>query len=103
MVLPILVGFVIALVWVISLAAAQVRAVDAAREAARAAARGDSPAAAVAWGRQVAPADATVQVSQQAGSVVVEVAAPVRGPGGLLGFLPAVTVHAWSVAAEEAP
>lgn len=102
-VLPVLVAFVLALVWVISLAAAQVRVVDAAREAARAAARGDPAATAVAWGRRVAPDGASIQLSRQGGGVVVEVTAPVRGPGGLLGFLPGVTVHARSVAAAESP
>ena len=101
--LPVLVAFVIALVWVISLAAAQVRVVDAAREAARAAARGDPAATAVAWGRRVAPDGASTRLSRQGGGVVVEVTAPVRGPGGLLGFLPGVTVHARSVAAAESP
>lgn len=102
-VLPVLVAFVLALVWVVSLAAAQVRVVDAAREVARAAARGDPAATAVAWGRRVAPDGASIRLSRQAGSVVVDVAAPVRGPGGLLGFLPGVSVHARSVAAAESP
>jgi len=102
-VLPVLVAFVVALVWVVALAAAQVRVVDAAREAARAAARGDPTATAVGWGRRVAPDGASIQVSSHGGSVVVDVTASVRGPGGLLGFLPAVTVHARSVAASEGP
>lgn len=102
-VLPILVAFVLALVWVVSLAAAQVRVVDAAREAARSAARGDPAATAVAWGRRVAPGGASIRLSRHGGTVVVDVAAPVRGPGGLLGFLPGVTVHARSVAATESP
>ena len=102
-VLPVLVAFVLALVWVVSLAAAQVRVVDAAREAARAAARGDTSATAVAWGRRVAPDGASIRLSRHRGTVVVDVAAPVRGPGGLLGFLPGVTVHARSVAATESP
>ena len=44
MVLPLLVAVAIGLVWLLSVGAAQVRAVDAARETARALARGDGEA-----------------------------------------------------------
>jgi len=100
-VLPVLVAFVVALVWVVALAAAQVRVVDAARETARAAARGDADPAAM--GRRVAPEDASVRLSRSGSTVQAEVAAVVRGPGGLFSFLPGVTVHARSVAAVESP
>ncbi len=100
-VLPVLVGCVIALVWVVSLAATQVRVVDAARETARAAARGDANPTAL--GRRVAPDGARIRLDPQGGTVTVDVAADVDGPGGLLGFLPGLTLRGHAVAAVESP
>ena len=101
MVLPLLVGLTLGLVWLVALAASQVRVVDSAREVARAVARDESQGTAVSLGRRVAPDGARIQVSRRGGTVVVRVEAPVRGPGGLFGFLPAVVVDAEAVAAEE--
>jgi Flp pilus assembly protein TadG len=69
--------------------------VDAAREGALAAARGDGgePAAA-----RVAPAGARIDVSAGGDTVTVTVEAPVRVLGG---GLPAMTVRAVAVAARE--
>jgi hypothetical protein len=100
-VLPGLVAVALALAWLVALGATQVRVVDAAREVARAAARGDGTARAIGLGRQVAPDGATITVRQGGGQVVAHVRSDVRGPGGLLGFLPAVHVHADAVAASE--
>ncbi len=94
MVLPLLLAVTVGLVWLLSVGAAQIRAVDAARESARALARGDDPAAAAAAGRRVAPEGADVVVSSSGEEVLAEVSAQVEGPGGLFDFLPAVTVHA---------
>ena len=80
MVLPVLVSLALGLVWVLALAATQVRVVDAARETARAAARDDGRASAVALGRRVAPDGATVTLQEDGDSVVVRVRATVRGP-----------------------
>ena len=55
MVLPLLVALTIALAWLLTLGIAQVRAVDAARETARALARDESESVAVGLGRQAAP------------------------------------------------
>jgi hypothetical protein len=69
--------------------------VDAAREGALAAARGDSGAGAVA---RVAPPGAEVWVGAAGDAVTVRVRAPVR----LLGaHLPAISVEASAVAARE--
>jgi hypothetical protein len=57
----------------------QLRCVDAAREAARAAARGDP--AAVTVGRRVAPPEAVVTVSRSADLVRVHVSAPLPAVG----------------------
>jgi len=99
--LPLLVAVTIGLVWLLSVGAAQIRAVDAARETARAVARGDAVAEAVAVGRRVAPEGAEVTVTRSRGEVVATSRARVEGPGGLFGFLPAVTVSAEAVAADE--
>jgi hypothetical protein len=101
MVLPALVAVALALAWLVALGATQVRVVDAAREVARAAARDDSTARAVGLGRQVAPHGATISVHRRGDDVVAQVRAEVRGPGGLLTFLPAVHVEADAVAATE--
>ena len=53
--LPVLVAFTLGLVWLVAVAAAQVRVVDAARETARVAARGESDATAAAAGRRWRP------------------------------------------------
>ena len=58
-----LMAVTIGLVWLLSVGAAQVRTVDAARETARAVARGDDEGAAVAVGERVAPEGVRVAVS----------------------------------------
>lgn len=99
--IPMLVSLTIGLVWLLSIGVAQVRMVDAARETARATARGDPVAAAVDRGRRVAPG-AVVTVATADGEVRVTVSDVVPPPGGLLGFLPDVRVHADAVAILEA-
>ena len=102
-VLPMLVAVTVGLVWLLAVGAAQVRTVDAARETARAVARGDAESVAVARGLQVAPPGSTVTVTRGAGEVRVTVTGRVRGPGGLFADLPSPTVRATAVAAEEGP
>ena len=99
--LPVLVAVAMGLVWLVALAATQVRVVDAARETARALARDEPAAAAVDLGKRVAPPDAAISVADEEGEVRVRVVAEVRGPGGLFAFLPGVQVDAEAVAAEE--
>jgi hypothetical protein len=100
-VLPVLVAVVLGLVWCLSLVVAQVRVVDGAREVARAGARGDDEAAALAAGRRVAPDGATVSLSRDGDRVVAEVRLRVRGPGGLFRHLPGPTVRSRAVAVAE--
>jgi Flp pilus assembly protein TadG len=101
MVLPVLVSVALGLAWLPTLAATQVRVVDAAREVARSTARDDSRSAAVALGRRVAPRGSTFSLRQRGDTVVVRVRSRVPGPGGLLAFLPPVEVDAEAVAARE--
>ena len=101
MALPLLLAVTVGLVWLLAVGAAQVRIVDAARETARAAARGDGTGEAVARGLQVAPAGSTIVVRTAGDRVTAEATGRVEGPGGLFRFLPGVTVRAEAVAAAE--
>lgn len=99
--IPLLVSLTIGLVWLLTIGIAQVQMVDAARETARAGARGDSATSAIARGQQVAPG-ADVTMSDDDGQVVATASDTIEPPGGLLGFLPTAHVHAEAVAAAEA-
>jgi hypothetical protein len=101
MTLPLLIAVTIGLVWLLAVGSAQVRAVDAARETARAVARGDAVSEAVARGEQVAPPGSRVSVHDDGGRVTAVVVGRVSGPGGLFGRLPSATVSAEAVAATE--
>ena len=101
MVLPVLVALTLGLVWLVGLASAQVRVVDSAREVARAVARDEPSAEALALGHRVAPAAARIHVASDGDLVEVSVVAPVAGPAGLFRFLPPVHVDATAVAARE--
>ena len=87
MLLPVLAALMAVLVWGVLVGAAQIRCVDAAREAARAAARGDPPGQVLAAARATAPQGAAVTVSEQGADVRVVVSARSRGPGALGGLL----------------
>ena len=95
-----LVAVTIGLVWLLAVGEAQVRVVDAARETARAAARGDAVSEAITRGTEVLPG-ATVTLRVQAGRAVATASADVSPPGGLLSFLPPARVHAEAVATTE--
>jgi hypothetical protein len=100
-VLPMIAVFAVGLAWLVSLGVVQVRAQDAAREAARVVARGESVEAGSAYARRVATPGAGVAVERDGSTVVVTVRAPVDGPGGFFRFLPHYTVQARAVAAVE--
>lgn len=101
--IPLLVAVTLALAWCLSLGAAQVRVVDAARESARAVARGDEPAEAVAVGQRVAGDGSRVGVVSDGSTVTAEASVTVRGLGGWFSVLPDVTLSAEAHAlAEEA-
>ena len=96
--LPLLVALTAGLVWMLAIGAAQVRVVDASREAARTVARGDDRSTAVSIARRIAPEGARVSVAVGGGEVRVTTTARVTGPGGLLASLPGVSVSADAVA-----
>jgi hypothetical protein len=99
--LPILVLVTVGLVWLVAAAAGQLRCIDAAREAARVAARGDGSSSAVAVARRLAPANASVSVSRGGGEVTASVHAVVTPFGGWAGRLASARLSATYVAADE--
>ncbi len=96
--LPALVLFAAMLVWGVLAAAAQIHCVDAARVGARAAARGDTNATALA--QAAAPPGAAVRLTTEGDSVQVTVEAPWPGPGRLAAAM-SVRLGATAVAARE--
>lgn len=101
LVLPVLVAFVVGLVWLVSLGITEARCLDAAREAARALARHDSPQVALALARRSAPAGAQVSIAEDGSVAVVTVSASTLPPGPIFGALPEVRVKASAVSAVE--
>lgn len=99
--LPILVAVTATLTWLIAVAIGQVRTVDAARETARALARGDDHAAAVAVGEAIAPDGVAITASVSGQRIVVRAIGSVEGPGGLFGSLPGARLEAEAVAVVE--
>jgi len=97
-VLPVLVVLLTVGVGAVSAVTAQMRCVDAAREAARAAARGESSQIAMELAVEAAPDGAQVSLDSGTERIVVTVTAEVPIGGGLL---PAVTVRGEAVALPE--
>ncbi|MEU1213447.1 TadE family type IV pilus minor pilin [Streptomyces sp. NPDC005791] len=83
MVIPVLVAFVLALLWALVAASDQIRCVDAARAGARAAARSEPEATVRSTAREAAPSGARVDVERVGGLWRVRVEAPIPGPGQL--------------------
>jgi Flp pilus assembly protein TadG len=99
--IPLLVALTAGLVWMLAVGAAQVRVIDASREAARAVARGDDVTSAQTVALRIAPDGARIRVEVGEAGVVVTTSARVSGPGGLLSSLPGVTVTSEAVALVE--
>jgi hypothetical protein len=101
--LPALVVVVIGAVWMVVIAVAQLRCVDAAREAARAAARGEEPAVVSSLAKGVAPDGAIVRIRANGDLVSVTVAVRVPVPLPFGDTVPAPTVRAEAAAVLEQP
>jgi Flp pilus assembly protein TadG len=97
-VLPVLVLVVAAALTAVSVSLAQLRCVDAAREGARAAARGEPAATVRSVATRVAPAAAVVEIGSKGEDVRVTVSATAGRVGGLL---PTFRVTATAVALRE--
>ncbi|CAN5273418.1 TadE family type IV pilus minor pilin [soil metagenome] len=98
LVLPVLVLLLSVGIGALSAVTAQLRCVDAAREAARALARGEPVGSASELARAAAPDGATVGVAYGANRIVVTVRARTPIAGGLL---PDVSVEGVAVAVPE--
>ena len=98
---PFGVAFGLLLLWIVSLGFTQVQLVDAAREAARLVARGESTAAASDVARRQAPPGAQVRVSMDDGLVTVRVTARSRLPLPVLRHVGGRTLEASAVSADE--
>ncbi len=99
--LPVLLAVTAGLAWLLAVAIGQVRTVDAARETARALARGDDQGAAVALGQRVAPEGVTLAVRRESDRVVVRASGRMAGPGGLFSAIPGARLEAEAVALAE--
>ena len=97
-VLPTLVLVIAAALTMISIVLAQLRCVDAAREAARSAARGEPAAVVRSAASRAAPAGANVEIRAAAEEVRVTVSSRAGRVGGLL---PMIRVSASAVALRE--
>ncbi len=99
--LPLIAVFTLSMAWLVSIGITDVRALDAARETARAAARSEGASEATALGHRVAPDGSRITISRSGGAVVARVSSPVDGPAGLFGRWASFRVTAEAVAAEE--
>ncbi|MEO6958285.1 MAG: TadE family type IV pilus minor pilin [Antricoccus sp.] len=86
-VLPVIVVLLAAMIGVISAVAAKISCTDAAREGARAAARGDSTSDVVASARRLAPPGAQIEVSLSESEATVVVSMQIRPLGRLSGAI----------------
>jgi hypothetical protein len=101
-VLPVLVAVLAAGLWVVGAATAQLRCLDAASVAARAAARGESDAAVASLADVAAPAGSSIAIQRSATTVTVTVRTEVRPLHGAGLRLPGLGVSGSAVAADEA-
>lgn len=97
--IPVLVAVTLAMIWLVTVGIAQVKVTDAAREAARAAARGEPVDQAVSLARQAAPG-ADVAVDARGEEVTVTVSQQLS-PLGLFQHLGPARVEGHAVAAAE--
>lgn len=101
MVIPVLVVLMLILVWIVSLGIAQVRLVDASREAARMAARGDSSSESVRMAKKIAPDGTRITIDDAAGVTQVRADLTVHADLPLIGDLGAVDLGAESSSLSE--
>jgi len=100
-VLPLIAVVAILLVWVVSVGVVQVRVVDAARDAARALARGDTDRAAAAAARRTAGGPVSVDIRRRDGLVSVTVSRRATAPGWLIVPMPTVTIRSEAHVEDE--
>jgi len=99
--LPVLLTLLFLGIWLIGVVTANIRCIDAARDAARAVARGESPETAEEIGRRSAPANATVTISRTDSDIHVTVTATPHRNAPLLAVLPASPITAEATVQSE--
>ncbi len=100
--LPVLLTLLFLGVWLIGVVTVNIRCIDAARDVARAVARGESPESAQEIGRRTAPADAIITISRTDSDIHVTVTATPRLSAPLLAALPASPITAEATVQSEA-
>lgn len=101
LVLPMVAAFCLVLVWLVSVGVAQVQVVDAARDAARAIARGEDQDVAATAARRTAPDGSHVEFDASAEVVTVRVSVQATAPRWLPVPLPAIPVGSSSTVEVE--
>jgi len=99
--LPSLVLVALMLAWVLAAVTMQLECVDAARAGARAYSRGESAEASRAAALEAAPDGAAVDISRTGDFIRVTVTVRLEPSGGLVGFVPGVTVDGEAHAIAE--
>ena len=85
MALPVLAIFTLSMAWLVTIGITEVRALDAARETARSAARSEGAGEATSLGQRVAPDGSHISVTRSNGAVVARVSSPVQESTSLIG------------------
>ncbi|ADB29680.1 TadE family protein [Kribbella flavida DSM 17836] len=99
---PVLLATIVAGVWATGLVVANIRCIDAARDVARAVARGESPETATTIGHRAAPENATIDITTtEHGEVQVVVTAERHLDWPLFAALPPISVHAQAILQAE--
>lgn len=87
-VLPVLLAVLAIGLWLVGTVITNIRCIDAARDTARAVARGESAENARHLGQRTAPSGATITITHQDATIHVEVVVLTSKPPGLLAALP---------------
>lgn len=100
-VLPVLLAVLAMGLWLVGTVITNIRCIDAARDTARAAARGEPLEAARQVGQRTAPQGATITITQTGSTIHVQVESRPTTPPGLLGALPHPTSQATATIETE--
>jgi Flp pilus assembly protein TadG len=98
---PVLMATIVAGVWAVGLVVTNIRCIDAARDAARAVARGETEETAQSIGRRAAPKDASINILTTNGEVQVTVEATRSLDWPLFAALPAIPLKAQATLQSE--
>ncbi|WP_433014388.1 TadE family type IV pilus minor pilin [Kribbella sp. CA-294648] len=100
-VIPVLLAVLAAGLWLVGTVITNIRCIDAARDTARAVARGEPTEAARQLGERTAPSGATITITQTDSTIHVQVIATSATPPGVLRALPNPTAQATATVQTE--